>query len=120
MKILLCDNNPDILKLLEMILYNAGNEVILAQDGLKAAEIIKTEQLDFLISEIQIPYISGLELVALAKLTNSKISTIILSQVNAESYIQQAFKIGADDYITKPFNPDMMLTRIRKILIHKA
>lgn len=120
MKILLCDNNLIILKLLERILYNAGHEVILSQDGLMAADIIKKEQLDFLISEIQIPYISGLELIAFAKRKNSKISTIILSQVNADSYIQQAFKIGADDYITKPFNPDMMLTRIKKILIHKA
>lgn len=120
MKILLCDNNPGVLKLLERILYNAGHEVILAQDGLEAAEIIKNEQLDFLISEIQVPFISGLELVAFAKQKSSKISTIILSQVNAESYIQQAFKIGADDYVTKPFNPELMLIRIKKVLIHKA
>jgi len=120
MKILLCDNNHGVLKLLEGILYNAGHEVVLAQDGLKAAEIIKNEQLDFIITEIQIPFISGLELIAFVKQKNSKISPIILSQVNAESYIQQAFKIGADDYITKPFNPEMMLTRIKKVLIHKA
>lgn len=120
MKILLCDKDLSVLKLLEKILYNAGHEVMLAQDGLTAVELIKSEHLDFFISEIQVPFISGLELVAFAKQKDPKTSTIILSQVNAENYIQQAFKIGADDYITKPFNPDMMLTRIKKVLIHKA
>ena len=120
MKILLCDSNPGVLKLLDVILYNAGHEVVLTTDGLQAAEIIKREPLDFLICEIQVPFISGLELITLAKQTNSHISTIILSQVNAESYIRQAFKIGADDYITKPFDPDLMLTRIKKVLINKA
>jgi two-component system response regulator VicR len=120
MKILLCDNNLSVLKLLERILRNAGHEVLLAQDGLKARKIIQEYNLDFFVTEIQIPFISGLELISFAKKKDHKISTMILSQVNAEGYIHQAFKIGADDYITKPFNPDMMLTRIKKVLINKA
>ena len=120
MKILLCDNNLSVLRLLERILQNAGHEVLLAQDGLKAKKIIQEHDLDFFVTEIQIPFISGLELISFAKKKDHKISTMILSQVNAEGYIQQAFKIGADDYITKPFNPDMMLTRIKKVLINKA
>ena len=120
MKILLCDINQSVSKLLEKILNNVGNEVFTAQDGLKAKEIIRGHVLDVFITEIQIPFISGFELISYAKSKDSNITTIILSQVNADSYIKQAFKIGADDYITKPFNPDMILTRIQKALINKT
>ena len=120
MNILICDNNLLILKLLKLILQKAETNVFIAQDGIKAAEIINQVEINLIITEIQVPFKSGLELILEAKQKNPEILTIVLSQVHSEKYIQQAFRLGASDYITKPFDPEILLIRIKKLLLRKV
>jgi two-component system, OmpR family, response regulator VicR len=120
MKILLCDTNLVILKLLERTLIKSGYEVYIARDGIQAIEIIKEQDLNFFMTELLVTFHSGLELLQYARQKNNRIFMVILSEVNSSNYIQQAFKIGALDYITKPFDPDVIPIHLKKILLNQS
>ncbi len=113
MKTVVIDNNSDILRLLEIKLKRDGYDVFPASDGESGAELIRETGPDIIILETELPYIHGHELIKLAKGQNPDCMVFILSNRSTKEAILSGFRAGADDYMTKPFAPRLLLERIR-------
>ncbi|WP_256004307.1 MULTISPECIES: response regulator transcription factor [Pedobacter] len=116
MRILIAEDDELMLKTLEFRLKKDGHDVVIARDGREALSKIDTMSPDLVISDIMMPYNSGLEIVGAVK---EKLNTpiIILSAMGQEDVVLEAFKLGADDFITKPFSPNELSVRIRRLAI---
>lgn len=122
MKILVCDDDILTLKAVEYKLKKEGFQVITAIDGSKGAEILRNNQsgIEFLITDQHMPFFSGLELINLVRNDlKLDIPIIMLTRVSIDETRSQAFEMGADDYVTKPFSPDILSFKIKKILMMK-
>jgi DNA-binding response OmpR family regulator len=120
MKILIADDDQLMLKTLEFRLKRDGHEVFLSRDGQEAMDMINTNalDLDLVISDIMMPYSSGLELIGFIKQKfNNSIRTIILSGMGQENVVLEAFRLGATDFITKPFSPNELSMRINRLAL---
>ena len=116
MKILIAEDDELILKIIEFRLKKDGHEVIITKDGRDALIKIEELQPDLVISDIMMPYTSGLEIVSELKTKyGKKIPIIILSSMGQEDVVLEAFKLGADDFITKPFSPNELTMRINRL-----
>lgn len=115
MKILLAEDDELMLRTLEFRLKKDGHEVLLARDGKEALTMIDTHLPDIMITDIMMPYSSGIEIVAyIRQKYGQKIKIIILSGMGQENVILEAFHMGADDYITKPFSPNELSVRVNR------
>lgn len=115
MKILIAEDEPLVLKALEMRLRKDGHEVITASDGQQAIGHFSTTDPDIVITDIMMPFASGLEVLnTVRKHTSRKIPVIVLSVMGQENVVMEAFKLGADDFITKPFSPNELSMRVRR------
>lgn len=120
MKILIAEDDELILKIIEFRLKKDGHEVIVTKDGRDALLKIEELQPDMVISDIMMPYTSGLEIVSALKTKfEKKIPIIILSSMGQEDVVLEAFKLGADDFITKPFSPNELSMRIKRLALMK-
>jgi len=116
MKILVAEDEQLMLKVLEMRLKKEGYEVIGCSDGREALQHIDAEMPDMIITDIMLPYSSGLEIVGHVKQTKgAKIPIIVLSAMGQEKTVEEAFLLGADDYVTKPFSLNELAIRIKKL-----
>lgn len=111
-KILLCDDEKEILEILQLYLEKEGYEIIKAEDGEKALEIVKTtKDINLALVDIMMPKIDGFTLVKeIRKLYNMPI--MIISAKNQDLDKILGLDLGADDYITKPFNPLEVVARV--------
>jgi DNA-binding response OmpR family regulator len=117
MKILVAEDEPLMLMAIEAKLKNEGFEVIGVQDGREALKILETVIPDLIITDILMPYTSGLELISIVKSEqNKKVPIIVLSGLGQEDTVMEAFQLGADDFITKPFNPTELSVRVKRLL----
>lgn len=116
MKILIAEDEPIMLKTIELRLKKDGHEVIIADNGQTAMEHIDQHNPDFIITDIMMPYASGLEIVGKVKAPGQrKVPVIVLSAMGQENVVLEAFNLGADDYITKPFSPNELSMRVRRL-----
>lgn len=116
-KILLVEDDVLIQKTVEIKLKKEGFEVIACSDGKEGIEKIAQELPDIVLTDLMLPYASGLEVVSAVKTIQSKkIPVIVYSTMGQEHIIEEAFKLGADDYVTKPFNLVELVIRIKKQL----
>jgi DNA-binding response OmpR family regulator len=117
MKILIADDELIMLKIIELRLKKDGHEVIVTSNGQEALEQIKLQDPDMIIADIMMPFTSGLEIVSVVKQNNTyrKVPIIILSSMGQENVVLEAFKLGADDYITKPFSPNELSMRVKRL-----
>jgi len=117
MKILVAEDEPMLLKTIELKLKKEGYEVITTSDGREAAAKIQEVDPDLVITDIMMPYVSGLEIVALIRKNNNKrIPIIMLSSMEQEKVVMEAFELGADDYITKPFSLNELAIRVKRLM----
>ncbi len=115
-RILVVDDEPGIVFLVQTKLENAGFEVLTAGNGLQALDVIKMQGLPHLaIVDIMMPEMNGFEFCE-AALKFSDFPVIMLTSVGNEETVVQAIEKCADDYITKPFRPRELLARVRRIL----
>ena len=117
-KILVAEDDTDIQEVLRLYLVNSGFEVVTAYDGSEAFELMLSEKPDLALLDIMMPVINGYELTKKIR-EISNIPIIILSAMNADSDKILGLDIGADDYITKPFNPLEVIARIQSNLRRK-
>jgi DNA-binding response OmpR family regulator len=116
MKILVADDEPMLLKTIELKLKKEGYEVISTTDGREALARIADSNPDLVITDIMMPYASGLEIVSfIRQQPGRKTPIIVLSAMEQEKVVMEAFDLGADDYITKPFSLNELLIRIKKL-----
>lgn len=114
MKILVAEDESIMLKTIEMRLKKDGHTVIATANGRDALEEIEKQQPDLVITDIMMPYSSGLEIVGKVKSGEKKIPVIVLSSMGQENVVLEAFALGADDFITKPFSPSELSMRVRR------
>jgi DNA-binding response OmpR family regulator len=116
MKILVAEDEPMLLKTIELKLKKEGYEVITTADGREAVAKIEETDPDLVITDIMMPYVSGLEIVSIVrKKTNKRIPIIMLSAMEQEKVVMEAFELGADDYITKPFSLNELVIRVKRL-----
>ncbi len=117
-KILLVDDEPDILEIVGYNLKNEGYEVFTADNGLKAIEMAKTHMPHLILLDIMMPEMDGIE--ACEKIRKiQKLENVIIAFLTArgEDYSQVAgFEAGADDYITKPIKPKVLISKMKSLL----
>jgi DNA-binding response OmpR family regulator len=118
-KILICEDDLMTLKALEHKLKNEGYETITALDGKQAIDIITNNRtIDLLLTDLHMPLTSGLELIThVRNVLKSNIPIVMLTRVGLEDTVLHAFELGADDYITKPFSPEELSLRIKRLLM---
>ena len=116
--VLLVEDDPVILRLLEVNFELEGFAVLLAHDGAEGIELARSEAPDLIISDIMMPKVSGLELVAALKTdeATSAIPIILLSAKAQSSDVKAGMEAGADDYVTKPFEPLDLVDRVNGLL----
>lgn len=113
-KILIVDEDTDVLRLLRVKLGGAGYEVSRARDGQEALSLAASVQPDVVVAETLLGDIDGLELVArLRQITAPAPIVIALSGQHSDEDIAAALVAGADDFVAKPFSPTGLLERIR-------
>ena len=116
MKILVAEDEPIMLKTIELRLRKDGHDVISVNNGRDAMEKIDEQLIDLIITDIMMPYSSGLEIVGKVKnIQQRKTHIIVLSAMGQENVVLEAFKLGADDYITKPFSPNELSMRVKRL-----
>ena len=116
MKILICEDEEIMLTALEFRLRKQGFEVILAENGKIALEKIKEEKPDLVVADIMMPFVSGLELIEfIRKDMRNALPIIVISALEHEETVLKAFRLGATDFITKPFKPNELILRIKRI-----
>ena len=113
--ILVCDDDREIVEAIEIYLSKEGYNVIKAYDGLEAIETLKKEDVQLLLIDVMMPKLDGLR-ATLKIREKSGIPIIILSAKSEDSDKVIGLDVGADDYITKPFNPLELIARVKSQL----
>ncbi len=111
-KILVVEDDKDIAEVIRLYLENEGFEVIQAQDGLTGYEMMRSENVNLAVVDIMLPRLNGYDLVRKVR-ENSNIPLLILSAKNLDSDKILGLNLGADDYMTKPFNPLELVARVK-------
>lgn len=114
-KILVVDDEKEIRNLIEIYLKNEGYDVIKARDGEEALEILEKEDIHLIILDIMMPKIDGIEVCKRVR-ENLNIPILMLSAKSEDMDKIQGIMTGADDYLTKPFNPLELSVRVKAIL----
>ena len=117
-KILLVDDEPDILEIVGYNLSAEGYQIITAENGLKAVKIAKKEKPHLIILDVMMPEMDGIEACELIrKIPNLSHTIITFLTARGEDYSQMAgFEAGADDYITKPIKPKVLVSKVKALL----
>ena len=114
--ILVVDDEPAIVLLLTYNLQQAGYQVISVSDGLTAVEKVKSKKIDFIIMDLMLPKLDGIEATKKIRKFNDDVPILMLTAKSSEIDKIIGLEIGADDYVTKPFSPKELLSRIKAIL----
>lgn len=114
-KILICDDEKDIVNALKIYLNDPNYQLFEAYNGKEALEIMKREEIHLLLLDIMMPEMDGIS--AMAKIREfSNVPIILLTAKSEDMDKVLGLNVGADDYITKPFNPIELLARVRSQL----
>ena len=117
-KILAVDDSPTILAIIQDMLESAGYEVLSAVDGQEALDKARKEKPDLIILDIMLPKLDGYKVCSMLKLDPNykNILIIFLTALSQESAEKMCSEATADAYITKPFEPEILLSTIKELL----
>ena len=113
--ILVCDDDKEIVEAIEIYLTQEGYDVLKAYDGIEAMEILEEKEVNLLIIDVMMPRLDGIRATLKIREKNS-LPIIILSAKSEDSDKILGLNIGADDYLTKPFNPLELVARVKSQL----
>ena len=114
-KILVCDDDRDIVEAIDIYLTQEGYQVLKAYNGEEAIKVLKEEEVDLLIIDVMMPRLDGIR--ATLKIREEmSLPIIILSAKSEDADKILGLNIGADDYVTKPFNPLELVARVKSQL----
>ena len=114
-RIFVVDDEESIREFFEIMLKREGYEVLTASNGAEALEVLKKQAVDLIISDIQMPELSGLELLTKVREMDPEMAMIMITAFGSTETAVEAMKLGAFDYVTKPFKIDEV-----KIIIQNA
>jgi len=121
-KILVVDDEPDVLALLTLMLKSQGYNVISAVDGQEALEKARKEAPDLILLDVMLPKMDGYKVARMLKFDEnfSHIPIILLTAKIQEKDKQTGLEMGANDYMTKPFDTALLLAKIKETLVKKG
>ena len=115
MNILVCDDDKEIVRAIGIYLKNEGYRVLEAYDGIEALDILRKEEVHLIIMDIMMPRMDGMQ--ATVRIREEKNIPIIMLSAKSEDVDKiLGLNIGADDYVTKPFNPMELIARVKSQL----
>ncbi len=114
-KVLICDDEPDILSALNIYLTAQGYETILCSNGQEALDALERESIGLVLLDIMMPVMDGITVLSRIRKT-SNVPVILLTAKSEDTDKVLGLDVGADDYITKPFNPTEVLARVKSQL----
>jgi CheY-like chemotaxis protein len=117
-RILIAEDEPDIRELIALTLQFSGFDVVSTKDGVEAVDVAQKEHFDLILMDVRMPRMTGYE--ACRRLreneTTRHIPVVFLSAKGQEAEVQAGLQAGANQYILKPFAPDMLTRKIHEIL----
>jgi DNA-binding response OmpR family regulator len=118
LSVLVVDDDPVILRLLQVNFELEGIDVATAIDGEEGLKMAQSDPPDLVISDIMMPKVNGLELLAALRSSpdTAAMPVILLSAKAQVADVQRGLELGADDYVTKPFDPLELIDRVYKVL----
>ncbi|MDX2430901.1 MAG: response regulator [Bacteroides sp.] len=117
MKILVCEDNTLTLRSIEYSLKNAGFEVSKAMDGDQGIRILDEEEIDLVITDINMPYTKGLELVRHVNTKmEKKVPVIIITGITLEETRDHAMELGASGFLTKPLDLNVLIDTVKSFV----
>ena len=121
-RILVVDDEEDILELVRFNLAREGYDLVCTMSGEEALEMARKEHPDLLVLDLMLPGIDGLEVAKILKndVKTKDIPIIMLTAKGEEADIVTGLELGADDYVTKPFSPRILVARVRAALRRKV
>ncbi len=115
-KVLVIDDEPGVRDLISEALSLAGITAVSAADGLEALSFLRREKFDLLILDINMPKLDGLALLEKLRSEGASVPVLMLSARADKTDINQGLRIGADDYLTKPFSIEELVLRVKAIM----
>jgi len=121
-KILVIEDDPSTLRLIKYTLQQEGYQVLIAPNGLEGLRKAKNEEPDLIILDVLLPGIDGFEIChrLRAEPQTARLPILMLSVKAREIDKATGFKVGADDYITKPADPSEIVSRVESLLAKKT
>ncbi len=117
MKILICEDNRLAMRAITVVLEREGFDTSSALDGKEAVSMLDNNDYDLIIIDIHLPYVSGLELVKYLRSDLKKQTPALIVTAFSDPQIQrQANELGVSGYITKPFDPDELVSKVKALL----
>ena len=116
-RILIVDDEPDILLMLRLNLEAEGHEVLMAADGEKALERIDADAPELVVLDVMMPVLDGWGVLERLQRRADAPPVVVVSAKTGGSDVVQALQLGACDYITKPFDPEVLLTALADALV---
>jgi two-component system response regulator PilR (NtrC family) len=113
-RILVVDDERSMRELLAIVLRREGYEVMLAESGKAAVDLLEREQIDLLISDIKMPDLSGVDVLRAAKRIDQDILGIMITAFASTETAVEAMRLGACDYLSKPFEIDLLKMKVRE------
>ena len=113
-RILVVDDERSMRELLAIVLRREGYEVLLAENGKSAIATLEREQIDILISDIKMPDLSGVDVLRAAKRIDKDILGIMITAFASTETAVEAMRLGACDYLSKPFDIDLLKMKVRE------
>ena len=114
-EILVCDDDKDIVEAIEIYLTQEGHHILKAYDGEQAIQVLKNNPVDLLIIDVMMPKLDGIRATLKIREKNA-LPIIILSAKSKDADKILGLNVGADDYVTKPFNPLELVARVKSQL----
>ena len=114
-KILVCDDDKEIVEAIDIYLSQEGYQVLKAYDGEEALKMLKTQKVDLLVIDVMMPRLDGIRATLKIREENN-MPIIILSAKSEDADKILGLNVGADDYVTKPFNPLELVARVKSQL----
>ena len=111
-KVLVCDDDKEIVEAIDIYLTQEGYEVLKAYDGIEALKVMVKDKIDLLVIDVMMPKLDGIR-ATLKIRENNNVPIIILSAKSEDADKILGLNIGADDYVTKPFNPLELVARVK-------
>jgi DNA-binding response OmpR family regulator len=117
-KIVLAEDNSVLSLLLKFRLEKEGYKLLIAIDGKQAIELIEEHNPDLILTDIMMPFVSGLEVIShVRNKLNSQTPIVVFSSAGQEEIVLKAFDLGATDFMSKPFSPHELVIRVKRLLI---
>lgn len=116
-KIVLAEDNSVLSLLLKFRLEKEGYKLLIAVDGKQAIELIEEHNPELILTDIMMPFVSGLEVIShVRNKLNSQTPVIVFSSAGQEEIVLKAFDLGATDFMSKPFSPHELVIRVKRLL----